>query len=232
MTSARQLRPNARDDLQFIRIPAGEFLSSKGNVACDEFFMSQFPVTNRQFRQFVVATGYSANQVEWNDSGTSGPLDNHPVVQVNLADALAYCEWADLELPTEWMWEKAARGIDGRPFPWGDARPYSLVAERVTKRHCNVRSDGTTPVDAYAHVRSAYGCVDMVGNVGEWCWATDPNLELAAPTRPFDPQTDPITICGSCFRRTSYERITVSYRRKLVPTRRNDWVGFRPALRV
>ena len=84
------------------------------------------------------------------------------MVGVTWPDAAAYCHWAGLRLPTETEWEKAARGTDGRDWPWGNVAP--------TEKHCNFnRNVGqTTDVGSYPDGASPYGCLDMAGNVWEW----------------------------------------------------------------
>ena len=90
-------------------------------------------ITNAQFANFLAATGYTPHQEHpdnelflqhWGEEGPPRGLEQHPVVWVSYLDAVAYCQWAGLTLPTEWLWEKAARGPDGRPYPWGDKRIY------------------------------------------------------------------------------------------------------------
>ncbi len=89
---------------------------------------------------------------------------NHPVVNVSWNDAQASCEWAGVFLPTEQQWEKAARGTDGRDYPWGNEEP--------TPQSCNFERNvgDTTPVGRYStQGDSPHGIVDMAGNVWEWC---------------------------------------------------------------
>lgn len=99
------------------------------------------------------------------------------MVYVNYDDVKAFCDWADLQLPTEAEWEKAARGTDGRIWPWGNETP-TLV-------HCNFSgaNGGTTPVSQYSpEGDSPYGCVDMSGNVREFTAAWY-NLNRSRPLR-------------------------------------------------
>jgi formylglycine-generating enzyme required for sulfatase activity len=163
--------------LEFIKIPAGEFLYSDKNfrIYLPEFWMSKTPVTFAVYQQFIRENpDYSvpfsdedlAEPYNWELHWRSYPADKaeHPVVLVSWYDAQAFCEWAGVQLPTEEQWEKAARGSDGRSFPWGNHIP--------TNELCNFGGNvgGTTPVGRYdPQGNSPYGCVDMSGNVWEWC---------------------------------------------------------------
>jgi formylglycine-generating enzyme required for sulfatase activity len=150
-----------------------------------EYRIARVPVTVAQFAAFVQATGYRTTAEErgsavvytgseWKDvkganwSHPRGPQSDvrqkqdHPVTCVSWRDAQAFCQWAGVRLPTEAEWEKAARGTDGRIFPWGDDAP--------TKDHCNFAMNvkDTTPVGKYPRGASPYGVLDMAGNVWEW----------------------------------------------------------------
>ena len=151
--------------IEMIRIPAGEFLygDDKQTVYLDEFSIARTPVTNRQYEALVNATGYKRPK-HWEVRRVHANLMNHPVVYVSWHDAQAFCEWAGVFLPTEHQWEKAARGTDGRTYPWGD--------EWMNERLCNYGKNvgTTTPVGRYSpQGDSPYGLVDMAGNVREWC---------------------------------------------------------------
>lgn len=160
-------------------------------VSLDAYAMGRTVVTVAQFAAFVAATGYitdaersggsialSGNDFVWvtgadwrHPGGTNGTvLDDHPVVHVTWDDAMAFCHWVSDEsgqvvrLPTEAEWERAARGTDGRCYPWGDAAPDG------SRANIGRRVSSTTPVGTYSPAGdSPCGCTDMVGNVWEWC---------------------------------------------------------------
>lgn len=160
-------------------------------VYLPDYYIAKTPVTNAQYAAFVQAASYKT-KAEKKDSGwvwrgsewkevqganwqhPTGPgsdishKSDHPVVQVSWDDAVAYCEWlAQLSgkayrLPSEAEWEKAARGPDGRIYPWGNEWDAQC---------CNTREGGkgdTMPVGTYPTGASPYGCLDMAGNVWEW----------------------------------------------------------------
>ena len=129
------------------------------------FYVDKFPVTNRQYEAFCRDTGYRWPKY-WTDARFNGP--DHPVVGVSAADALKYCRWAGKDLPTEEQWEKAARGTDGRLFPWGNDEPQN-------GRACCGRdpTEGATdPVAAHPENKSPFGAMDLAGNVWEWTATT------------------------------------------------------------
>lgn len=149
--------------MDMILIPAGSFLMGPQleTVELPAFLIARYPVTHADYRRFVDASGHRAPK-SWTHEGFPPELARHPVVFVSWEDALAYTQWADARLPSEAEWEKAARGVDGRVYPWGD----EFIAE-----NCNAsesKSDGTRAVDAHPNGASPYGVVDMAGNVWEW----------------------------------------------------------------
>ena len=151
--------------LLMIHIPAGEFIFGEDNRLeyLPEFWIAKTPVTNALYFRFVRETGHVSPD-HWEGETPKVEIADHPVVNVSYEDAVAYADWARMTLPTEKEWEKAARGTDGRIYPWGD--------EWRDGYYCNTEEAGigtTTPVGQYSPVGdSPYGCVDMAGNVFDW----------------------------------------------------------------
>lgn len=125
------------------------------------YWIARVPVTNEQYKQFVEATSRPAPEY-WQNGQIPKGKEKHPVVYVRWYDAVAFCDWAKVRLPTEAEWEKAARGTDGQIYPWGNELP--------DKNRCNFNwyVGDTTPVGNYPQGESFYGCFDMAGNVWEW----------------------------------------------------------------
>jgi formylglycine-generating enzyme required for sulfatase activity/protein tyrosine phosphatase (PTP) superfamily phosphohydrolase (DUF442 family) len=152
--------------LEKVAVPGGEFLYGRNNEVRFQpgFEIGKYPVTNYQFARFAEETGYQP-EGGWRRpaEGASQEWDMHPAVHVTHADATAFCQWAGGRLPTEPEWEKAARGTDGRHYPWGN----EWKPERV-----NLDLAGTHPVDANPDNLSPYGAVGMVGNTYEMTEST------------------------------------------------------------
>ena len=136
------------------------------NVYLDSFWIDQTEVTNKMYQMCMDAGGcipLMSNESYTRDSyfGNSA-YDNYPVVYVDWHMASAYCEWAGRRLPTEAEWEKAARGTDGRIYPWGNEPPNSRLLNFGNDQ------DDTNEVGLYPAGTSPYGALDMAGNVQEW----------------------------------------------------------------
>lgn len=176
------------DDAVMVKVPAGEFLMGNRNaerapfehmVYLSEYMMDKTEVTWGQYKKFAADTGtpLPPHEPYW------GVIDNHPMAYVTWEEARAYCQWTGGRLPTEAEREKAARGTDGRMYPWGDEAPTPELA--VFRRSWGGAS--TDPVGSHPKGASPYGLLDMGGNQWEWCldWYSDEYLE-SSPYK--DPQ--------------------------------------------
>lgn len=191
-------------------------------VYLDAFYIDRTEVTNRDFAQFVEGTGHVTDAelrgfgAVWGDDGVwfdqpgaqwrhpIGPdestiegLDDHPVVQVSWNDASAFCAWSGKRLPREAEWEKAARGVDGRAYPWGPEFDPSRL--NYCDASCTLpfrdpsASDGfvrTAPVGSFPTGESPYGALDMAGNAWEWVqdWYDPDYYRYAPDVNPPGPQ--------------------------------------------
>jgi formylglycine-generating enzyme required for sulfatase activity len=125
------------------------------------YFIDKTEVTNQEYKRFCEQTGH-ATPPHWQEGTYEIGQDQMPVSNVSLNDAEAYARWRKARLPTETEWEKAARGVDGRLFPWGNKWTDD-------KAHHLQRIDaGPVKVGSHPDGASPYGCVDMIGNVSEW----------------------------------------------------------------
>ncbi len=162
-------KPGVRIDM--VLIPAGGFWMGsddrhpdegpKHRVDVDSFYMDRYEVSNADFRAYLKAVGASASKEMW-PGGFPTDRADHPVANVTWYEAKTYCEWRGARLPTEAEWEKAARGTDGRIYPWGDLMDPKLA--NIAESHIG----HTLPIGSFPEGRSPYGLYDMAGNVWEW----------------------------------------------------------------
>lgn len=156
-----------------VMIPAGSFIMGTNRPASDiqdrprhmvttkAYRIDKFPITNAQYALFVAETGHKPPS-SWKDGAIPVGFKLHPVTNIYWQDAMDYCAWEDGgTLPTEAQWEKAARGTDGRRWPWGNQMsPKLLNTYNYYGR--------TTSVFSHMDGASPYGVVGMAGNVSEW----------------------------------------------------------------
>ena len=131
-----------------------------------EYLIDKFEVTNLQYKKYIDEAGRRAPQHFERRVVPEGKVD-HPVTFVSWFDAKKYCGWAGKRLPTEQEWEKAARGTDGRIFPWGNL--FGIERANTPVRWDEIKQDGdTSPVGAFKQGISPFGLHDTSGNVWEW----------------------------------------------------------------
>jgi formylglycine-generating enzyme required for sulfatase activity len=244
-----KVRIRAKDDQLMIEVPAGRFIMGSSdldsaastdekpqrNVYVDTFWIDQTEVTNRQFQNCVEA-GHCTPARMGNLNFRKGQL---PVVGVNWQQAESYCRWAGVRLPTEAEWEKAARGTDGRLYPWGDEfegeRLNFCDANCVADWRDRSANDGyryTAPVGSYPDGASPYGVLDMSGNVWEWTadWYAADQYVVGVGSNPTGPGSGQQKVIrgGSWY----YQGVSlrVARRHKDVPTSNYDNIGFRCAI--
>jgi len=207
-------------------VPPGSFLMGEKDqqhkVTLPGYWIGRYPVTVAQFRMFVEESGYAAARYS-----TEGQY-NHPVRYVYWYDAIAYCRWQGKKtglpatLPSEAEWEKAARGTEGRTYPWGNRSPTTNI--------CNFGNNvgDTTSVGRYSPLGdSPYGCADMAGNVLEWTRS----LHWNYPYRPMDGRerleaSGPRVPRGGAFG-DSFWTIRCAYRNGYAPDYNSKNLGFR-----
>ncbi|MEN9424690.1 MAG: hypothetical protein RL122_2073 [Pseudomonadota bacterium] len=181
------LDANGLPDIDWVKIPAGEFIYQDGRrLRLGDYQMSRYPVTNQQFQAFEKAGGYKTD--EWWD-GLQKPDSlpshfwtegNRPVESVDWYESIAFCRWLsaktdqEIRLPTEQEWEKAARGIDGWKYPWGNEFKSEYL-------NAECKLDGISAVGLYPQGQSPYGLMDMAGNVWEWCLNKHKEPQMITP---------------------------------------------------
>lgn len=170
---------NTKDNAEMVLVPSGEFTMGSDQksdpyfwgaegpehtVFLDSYYIYRTEVTNAMYQECVNAKAcpkpaqvFSATHADY---FVNPQYSKYPVIYVSWTGALSYCQWAIAKLPTEAQWEKAARGTDGRLFPWGNDTPTSSLL--------SFNSRDTAEIGSFPQGVSPYGALDMAGNVLEW----------------------------------------------------------------
>lgn len=245
---AGDYRPRLPFEPELVYIPASPFTmghepganipdheTPAHTVTLPAYRLGKYPVTNEQYGEFIRQTSHPVGrEMGWFGRSPMPETIDHPVVGVSWHDAQAYCQWLrqvtgrPYRLPSEAEWEKAARGSDGRLYPWGNEWDDNC---------CHHSQNGTAPVQAYPSGVSPHGCYDMLGNASEWTntlWGTDP----AQPSYTYPYQVDEREAQESpghrLFRGGTFadspDRLRCTARSWYAPDHRHRRRGFRVAL--
>jgi formylglycine-generating enzyme required for sulfatase activity len=203
-------------------------------VYLNEYQIGRYPVTVEEYRRFVDDDGYS-HERWWKDGGfvpknrPQGWDDqvlhpNWPVVNVSWFEATAYCAWARRRLPTEAEWERAARGTNGRKYPWGNEKPDA------TRANYDAGKVGhPTPVGLYPRGATPEGIEELAGNVLEWVadWYGEGYYARSPVKDPNGPQSGSMRVLRGCGWLTIRKILRAACRRKFEPYHTNYDFGFR-----
>ena len=228
-----------KDTSEMVWIPPGQFIAG-GEYDDDEkatriirlekgAFLDKFLVTNQQYARFLNETGRFENkwinlqgsyknercriQQQKGKFTVEPGYEQHPVNFVSYYGAEAYADWAGKQLPSEWLWEKAGRGIDGRTYPWGDEwnSKNCNCYEHWTDQNSEVK---ITPIHAFIKFPSPFGCADLSGNLWEWM------IELWRESKKSR------VVRGGCFNLFRVN-VRLAYRNSFDPASRLNDLGFR-----
>ncbi len=220
-----------------VLIPAGEFAmgSDRGQddeqpvhrVSVKAFYLDALEVTVSRYAEFLMSQKPDP-PFKWNEA-TDGPHENKPVVGVNWYDARDYCRWVGRRLPTEAEWELAARGTDGRMYPWGSTHP--------TKGHANAGQtkwrgyDTLTNVGQFELGKTPNGVYDLAGNLWEWVadWYDAAYYQFSPRENPSGPSAGPLRVLRGGAWNNDSKAIRSANRAGYAPDARRNDVGFRCA---
>ncbi len=225
-------------------------------INLDAYFIDRYPVTVKQFSQFAEANPLFATQAEkdgvsfvYDDSsrafrltpnadwmhpeGLSAPIegrDDHPVTQIDWQSADTYCRWAGKRLPSEAEWEKAARGTDGRFYPWGSTWDTSIYPAPLNFAFGG-DPVGTTAVNTHPSGQSPYGVQDLLGNVFQWTndWYSPSYYGQAPESNPPGPSTGEQKVLRGASWATNQSYIHAAWRIPQDPLFASNTIGFRCA---
>ncbi|MEW5940665.1 MAG: formylglycine-generating enzyme family protein [Chloroflexota bacterium] len=212
-------------------VPAGTFTMGSENGASEEqpihevyldsYYMDAYEVANALYK--ACAEAGVCDPPEHTDRFDNPKYANHPVIWVDWHMAKTYCEWRGAQLPTEAQWEKAARGTDGRTYPWGER----IDCEKANYFDCN--KVDTAPVGSYESGKSPYGIYDLAGNVWEWVadWYSTTYYQVSPLENPLGPGSGQFRVQrGGAWNRDGYN-VRSAYRYASDPALSSDVAGFR-----
>ena len=227
------------DGMTMMYIPEGEFQMGNDSsnfereipahqVFLDAYWIDQTEITNVMYATCVAADGCKppkeSKSFTYPEYFANADFDDYPVVYVSWESASAYCNWVGGRLPTEAEWEKAARGTDGRNYPWGDGTELSC-----SMANWGTCMDDTAPVGSYEVGKSPYGLYDTAGNVWEWVndWYDEFYYQKSVLTNPPGPGSGTERgLRGGAFDSLD-SKIRTSYRFSAVPRAADYYIGFR-----
>ncbi len=231
---------SAADGMVMVYVPAGDF--NMGSLAgfpdeqpvhtvyLDAYWIDRTEVTNAMYARCVAAGACLYPMIKHSNThfGYYYSLEyaNYPVIGLKWSSAETYCAWAGRRLPTEAEWEKAARGTDGRNYPWGNGGPSSGLL------NFNNPAGDTTSVGSYRFGASPYGALDMAGNVTEWVadWYAAGYYGISPSSNPTGPATGQYRgLRGGSWHSDEYS-VRSADRRWIEPDSREITVGFRCVL--
>ncbi len=224
-----------KDGMEMVYVPEGSFEmgSTKGyddekpvrQVYLDAYWIDKYEVTNGQYKQCVAAGACTLPGASGSNTRSSyydnTSYANYPVITVDWYQAQEYCQWAGGDLPTEAQWEKAARGTNGREFPWGNDVPNSSLA------NFNGNQGDTVEVGSYPQGVSHYGALDMAGNVWEWVRDWYEGYDANETNNPTGPSSGTYRVLhGGSWNNDTWS-IRAANRGSYYPMNWDDFIGFR-----
>jgi serine/threonine-protein kinase len=235
-----------KDSMVMVYVPAGNFLmgsdKAKDSMANDDelpqhtvyldaFWIDQTVVTNAEYARCVAGgqctTPHETSSAIFISYYGESQYANYPVIYVDWNQAQAYCTWAGRRLPSEAEWEKAARGVDGRIYPWGNTAPNQSLLNNISK----ISVGDTAAVGSYPSGASPYGALDMAGNVWEWVndWYRDTYYQQSPARNPTGPPTGSNRVLRGGSWDNNDRDVRPAYRGRLTPEDDYNNLGFRCA---